>query len=750
MKFKLLFGFYLSLLSLGLKAQSSACLASDTLKIVVIGSSTAAGSGASPSDSAWVNRYRHYLQSINPNNEVVNLARGGYNTWRLMHDSFSPPSNRPQPDTLRNISHALRQNPDAIIINLPSNDAAIGTGINQQMSNFIAMDSLANLQGVPVWVCTTQPRNFGSSSIQIQLGVRDSISAYFGSKALDFWTGLANSQNTIDSTYDSGDGVHVNNAGHKLLSQIAIQAALPDSLVQGLAGIDLSLSRPLWLNPSSCGQSNSIFSIELANHRFDSLQGQAQILLIRENQLTGSIDTFSQNISALAGCAYQSLNFSLNNSSGGDLMLHAELIYPNDANSNNNRSASLKISLAPEVVLSTADTVSCASDSLNLSASSLDDIRWFSDPLLQQEISRGANLAWPGNQSDTLYLQAYRGPYHYIDQLSASPTSNIFWNGCMFNLIAKADTVYIDSLLFYSGSSGDLQVNLRSYLGSYLGNEGNPALWSAVQSDSVYGAAVDSVYILSYPGLKINPYDTLACYLYLENSSQRLAYQSASNLYRYPSTGLDIEAGSGVSHTFGSTYFPRHFRGQFYYHYGYNDVGQCQSKLDTIIIRKSTAELDLGQDTIILTYVGDFSVLNLPTGFSNPLWSDSTSANSMTVNHPASPITINAWHWLEAQDSLGCLHRDSVYFEFLHYSDLDENESKKYQIYPNPSSQGFTVESSNADQIYLRLFSLDGALLRQTQFKGQQYYWDPKLQAGVYILQISDSEGMENLKIQIQ
>ncbi|MEM6349031.1 MAG: hypothetical protein AAF927_34410, partial [Bacteroidota bacterium] len=65
-----------------LSAQNLDCLALQDFKIVVLGSSTAAGSGASSSDSAWVNRYRQYLQSINPDNQVVNLAQGGYNTYR--------------------------------------------------------------------------------------------------------------------------------------------------------------------------------------------------------------------------------------------------------------------------------------------------------------------------------------------------------------------------------------------------------------------------------------------------------------------------------------------------------------------------------------------------------------------------------------------------------------------------------------------------------------------------------------------
>lgn len=49
-------------------------------RIVVLGSSTAAGAGVSDSNRAWVNQYRTYLQSIDPTNTVTNLAKGGYTT----------------------------------------------------------------------------------------------------------------------------------------------------------------------------------------------------------------------------------------------------------------------------------------------------------------------------------------------------------------------------------------------------------------------------------------------------------------------------------------------------------------------------------------------------------------------------------------------------------------------------------------------------------------------------------------------
>ena len=112
------------------------CTSIQDYTIVVLGSSTAAGAGASQSDSAWVNRYRKAIQQINPNNQVINLGVGGFTSYRIMPDNHQPNPGRPLPNTAKNITKALTYNPDAIIINLPSNDIASGFPITEQIFNF--------------------------------------------------------------------------------------------------------------------------------------------------------------------------------------------------------------------------------------------------------------------------------------------------------------------------------------------------------------------------------------------------------------------------------------------------------------------------------------------------------------------------------------------------------------------------------------------------------------------------------------
>lgn len=722
--------FVLFFIGVGLKAQSP-CLAGDTLKIVVIGSSTAAGSGASTSDSAWVNRYRNYLQSINSANQVVNLARGGYNTWRLMSDNFSPPANHPTPDTLRNISEALRRTPDAIIINLPSNDAAMGTGISQQMSNFIAMDSVAASQGVPLWVCTTQPRNFNANGTFIQIGVRDSILSYFGTRAIDFWTGLADPFNNIDPFYDSGDGVHLNDHGHRLLFNRVVQKQIPDSLVTALPGLDLSPRKIHWLNPSPCGSPHSIFQVTIANLRMDSLNNAAQIKLLREDLASGQVDTLTQNLTSIQACAYAQVNFVLNTTAQQNWRLWVICHSLEDSLRANDTSSSLFVSSSELPSLSTRDTNFCLGDSLSLRANSTDSIFWFSDSSLQNTIAQGNSYHYGLARNDTLYLQARKGPFVYLDQLSAANTSNINWNGAMFNLIAGNQAISLDSILFYSGSSADLQVNLRTHSGTYQGTENNPSAWSASLSDSVYNAQADSAYFLNFGSITLNPGDTLACYLYLENASHRLKYQSGGAMQLYAGNALTVEAGSGIAHTFGTIYHPRHINASFYYHYGNNPLGQCQGAVEELSLKESEAILDLGPDT--LHDLSEDLIIHLPAGFSNAYWWLSPqSGDSLIIPAFSHNDSDSLWIVLSAEDSLGCSHTDSLLVRFIQYFALDDKGLDQLELYPNPAKENLWLRQTRDRRIELELYNMLGqrVLFHSGKDKVQQVRLS--LEAGLY------------------
>ncbi len=201
----------------------------DSCPIVVIGSSTAEGIGATVQDSAWVYRYDAHLYQNDTRYPVINLGRGGYTTYHLLPTgSTSGESVGISVDIEKNITKALSYHPASIIINLPSNDAANFIAVQDQMNNFREMTNAAKAEGVSSWVCTTQPRNFGDAAqITLQTEARDSIFNYYGEQAIDFWNPIADQNGNILAIYNSGDGVHLNDSGHSLLYEIVKAIEIP-------------------------------------------------------------------------------------------------------------------------------------------------------------------------------------------------------------------------------------------------------------------------------------------------------------------------------------------------------------------------------------------------------------------------------------------------------------------------------------------------------------------------------------------
>ncbi|PWT98003.1 MAG: hypothetical protein C5B52_12945 [Bacteroidetes bacterium] len=203
-----------------------------SFRIVVLGSSTAVGTGANPIDSSWVRKFTAYVKSKNSQNSVINIALGGATTYEVLNPTgFTPPTGRPAPDTAHNITKALSLNPDAIIINLPSNDVAAGYSVTEQKANYERTMALADASGIPVWVASAQPRNLTTQAARDSLkALRDWIFTRFGGKSVDFWTTIANADGTINPFFDSGDGTHVNNFGHHIFYVRMVGETILDSL----------------------------------------------------------------------------------------------------------------------------------------------------------------------------------------------------------------------------------------------------------------------------------------------------------------------------------------------------------------------------------------------------------------------------------------------------------------------------------------------------------------------------------------
>jgi hypothetical protein len=69
--------------------------------------------------------------------------------------------------------------------------------------------------------------------ILLQTSCRDSIISRYGNFAIDFWSTIADTNNWIDSQYDCGDGIHLNDAGHAVLYNRVKQSSVLEEIVKG-------------------------------------------------------------------------------------------------------------------------------------------------------------------------------------------------------------------------------------------------------------------------------------------------------------------------------------------------------------------------------------------------------------------------------------------------------------------------------------------------------------------------------------
>lgn len=198
--------------------------------LVVVGSSTAEGYKISPIDSAWVYRLAHaYKGKV----VVRNLAKAGYTTYQVNPTGTSS-QNRPQPDNQRNITKALSFMPDAIIVNLPSNDAAAGYSIEEQKANFNLIMQEAIIRNVPIWVTTTQPRtdNFGQPREPL-FAMKEWLLATYKEKAINFWEPFADTDYTTLKQYEQSDRIHLTIPAHRIMFEKVYALSILDTMRKG-------------------------------------------------------------------------------------------------------------------------------------------------------------------------------------------------------------------------------------------------------------------------------------------------------------------------------------------------------------------------------------------------------------------------------------------------------------------------------------------------------------------------------------
>jgi acyl-CoA thioesterase-1 len=182
--------------------------------ILILGSSTAEGAGASKLDNSWVSKLENELKVLTHSSQVVNLGKSGYSTFQIL-PTGSRYSNRPNPDVERNITKALSMNPNMVIINMPSNDAAYGYSNEEQLRNYRVVIQLINKKKIRYLLISPQPRNFKNKEVRNkQNALFQLMKKEFSPHFIDVWTYLSTEDFSLKPAFDSGDGIHLNDQGH--------------------------------------------------------------------------------------------------------------------------------------------------------------------------------------------------------------------------------------------------------------------------------------------------------------------------------------------------------------------------------------------------------------------------------------------------------------------------------------------------------------------------------------------------------
>jgi lysophospholipase L1-like esterase len=184
---------------------------------VVLGSSTAAGSGASNPASAWTAGLaaNHAAHGVT----LANLAVGGSTTYEALPTGTAPVAGRPAVDGAHNTTAALALGPKLVLISFPTNDTALGYSVDETVTNLLAMRSALQAGGAAVVLLSTQPRDLSDVLLARLPQIDQRLSDAAGACFVPVRAALAGSDGRLAPAYDSGDGVHPNDAGHALILQ---------------------------------------------------------------------------------------------------------------------------------------------------------------------------------------------------------------------------------------------------------------------------------------------------------------------------------------------------------------------------------------------------------------------------------------------------------------------------------------------------------------------------------------------------
>ncbi|UKN02652.1 T9SS type A sorting domain-containing protein [Paracrocinitomix mangrovi] len=424
---------------------------------------------------------------------------------------------------------------------------------------------------------------------------------------------------------------------------------------------------------------------------------------------------------------------------GGDVMITAYTVYPNDQNISND-TVSMAASFVPFEPQGAGSDPSCGFDVTNLYADSTytSNYEWY-------DAATGGNLVGTGNvytipsitAQDTYYLQY---PQNGLDTIQTTyAAGNSCGGGSMFDVTATNGTVISGFDMGSTVTAGNpLPVTVHYIMGSHLGNETNAGAWTTEGSYTITsgGTGSPSTYLALNNPINLPAGQTVG--IYLEYAASYTT-GTVSTDYTNIAGDITVTAGTGLCSSFGGLNYPRLFNGTVYF--GSFACSDIRTPVQANIT--PAAAVNLGEDTVACAATGAV-VLDPGPGLSNFYWTPSGNTGA------TESVTANGQYTVTATDGNNCTWTDTVLVIFGECASIEEyNGISEMNLFPNPTQGQFDVQlslESGVSVVSINIISIDGRLVYSELINQNSSYYNNTFdlsseERGIYMMRIMTSEG---------
>ncbi|MDP5132240.1 MAG: SGNH/GDSL hydrolase family protein, partial [Paraglaciecola sp.] len=134
-----------------------------------------------------------------------------------------------QPDMNHNIDKALSLEPDLVIISFPSNDAASSYLAEESAYNLLLMRDMLAREDVATVIIGAQPRNMSTDKQKLLIELDVLLAERMKACLVKVYQPLVDSAGNLSASFDAGDGVHMNDAGHAIVFDALREMLTPSS-----------------------------------------------------------------------------------------------------------------------------------------------------------------------------------------------------------------------------------------------------------------------------------------------------------------------------------------------------------------------------------------------------------------------------------------------------------------------------------------------------------------------------------------